>query len=74
MFGLVWNFFKRSEPMPISNILTSRPAGAVKVMERVKIQKANGEKTMGIWLEHDPVALTLLVVGLAAVEFLAFVI
>ena len=28
---------------------------------------------MRIWLEHDPVALALLVIGLAAVELLAFV-
>jgi hypothetical protein len=29
---------------------------------------------MRIWLEHDPVALVLLVVGLATVELLAFII
>jgi len=29
---------------------------------------------MRIWLEHDPVALALLVVGLATVELLAFII
>jgi hypothetical protein len=29
---------------------------------------------MPIWLEHDPVALVLLVIGLAAVELLAFII
>jgi hypothetical protein len=29
---------------------------------------------MGIWLEHDPVALTLLFIGLGAVELLAFII
>jgi hypothetical protein len=34
----------------------------------------NGEKTMRIWLERDPVALALLVVGLATVELLAFII
>jgi hypothetical protein len=28
---------------------------------------------MRIWLEHDPVALALLVIGLAAVELLAFI-
>jgi hypothetical protein len=27
---------------------------------------------MRIWLEHDPIALALLVIGLAAVELLAF--
>jgi hypothetical protein len=29
---------------------------------------------MRIWLEHDPAALALLLVGLAAVELLAFMI
>jgi hypothetical protein len=29
---------------------------------------------MRIWLEHDPVALALLVIGLAGVELLAFII
>jgi hypothetical protein len=29
---------------------------------------------VGIWLEHDPVALALLVIGLGAVELLAFII
>ena len=29
---------------------------------------------MDIWLEHDPVALALLVIGLGAVELLAFII
>jgi hypothetical protein len=29
---------------------------------------------MRIWLEHDPVTLALLVVGLATVELLAFII
>jgi hypothetical protein len=28
---------------------------------------------MRTWLEHDPVALALLVIGLAAVEVLAFI-
>jgi hypothetical protein len=30
------------------------------------------EKIMRVWLEHDPVALAVLVIGLAAVELLAF--
>jgi hypothetical protein len=29
---------------------------------------------MRIWLEHDPVVLALLVIGLAGVELLAFII
>ena len=29
---------------------------------------------MRIWLEHDPVALAFLVIGLAAVELLAFIV
>jgi hypothetical protein len=29
---------------------------------------------MLVWLEHDPVALVLLVMGLAAIELLAFLI
>jgi hypothetical protein len=29
---------------------------------------------MDIWLEHDPVALAVLVIGLGAVELLAFII
>ena len=41
---------------------------------RGELQKQNGEITMRIWLEHDPVALALLVVGLATVELLAFII
>ena len=40
---------------------------------RGQLQKQNGEKTMRIWLEHDPVALALLLVGLATVELLAFI-
>jgi hypothetical protein len=28
---------------------------------------------MRIWLEHDPIALALLVIGLAVVELLAFI-
>jgi hypothetical protein len=28
---------------------------------------------MRIWLEHDPVALAMLVIGLATVELLAFI-
>jgi hypothetical protein len=32
----------------------------------------NVEKIMRVWLEHDPVALAVLVIGLAAVELLAF--
>jgi hypothetical protein len=32
-----------------------------------------GELMMRIWLEQDPVALALLVVGLAAIELLAFI-
>jgi hypothetical protein len=35
---------------------------------------SNGKKTMRIWLEHDPVAIALLFVGLATVELLAFII
>jgi hypothetical protein len=38
-----------------------------------ELQKQNGEKTMRIWLEHDPVALALLLVGLVTVELLAFI-
>jgi hypothetical protein len=41
---------------------------------RGQLQKQNGEKTMRIWIEHDPVALALLLVGLATVELLAFII
>jgi hypothetical protein len=42
-------------------------------MDRASFSKT--EKTMRIWLEHDPVAaVALLLVGLATVELLAFII
>jgi hypothetical protein len=41
---------------------------------RASFKSKMGRKPMRIWLEHDPVALALLVVGLATVELLAFII
>jgi hypothetical protein len=38
------------------------------------IELCEAGRIMGIWLEHDPVALTLLFIGLGAVELLAFII
>jgi hypothetical protein len=45
------------EPFLISGIILNAPACT--------------EKIMRTWLEHDPVALAVLVVGIAAVELLA---
>jgi|SRR5271166_2570099 len=45
------------EPSLISDIIVNAPACT--------------EKIMRTWLEHDPVALAVLVVGIAAVELLA---
>ena len=60
--------------MSISNILILTGGAALQGHGRGGLQKQNGEKTMRIWLEHDPVALALLVVGLGTVELLAFII
>ena len=38
------------------------------------ITPGNQADIMLVWLEHDPVALALLVMGLAAIELLAFLI
>ena len=60
--------------MSISDILILTGGAVLQGHGRGQLQKQNGEKTMRIWLEHDPVALALLVVGLATVELLAFII
>ena len=60
--------------MSISDILILTRGAVLEGHGRGELQKQNGEKTMRIWLEHDPVALALLLVGLATVELLAFII
>ena len=44
-----------------------------KVMDGASFKSKTEKKIMRIWLEHDPVALALLVLGLAAVELLALI-
>ena len=69
----VLGFSRVSEPMSISDILILTRGAVLQGHGRGELQQ-NGEKTMRIWLEHDPVAVALLLVGLATVELLAFII
>jgi hypothetical protein len=59
--------------MSISDIVIPTRGAVLQGHGRGELQQ-NGEKTMRIWLEHDPVAVALLLVGLATVELLAFII
>ena len=66
----------RLQPNP--TIQTWERCGSKPATEGVELQNdelsKTGKETMRIWLEHDPVALALLVVGLGTVELLAFII
>ena len=57
--------------MSISDILILTRGAVLQGHGRGELQQ-NGEKTMRIWLEHDPVAVALLLVGLTTVELLSF--
>ena len=60
--------------MSISDILILTGCRFCKVMDGASFKSKTEKKIMRIWLEHDPVALALLVFGLATVELLAFII
>ena len=66
----------RREPPPISLNFYSASNGAkargrVESLTAIVSPMGETENIMRIWLEHDPVALAILVVGIAAVELLA---